>query len=880
MKRLIYTVLVALLAVSCMGIQETDPSAYMRPNTSGVNISQQNNTLYVTLTATASGADRVESCGFYCGKSSDLAGAERISSTVSESFSASVLLKEYGTDYYVCSFVANAHDELRSDVKTLSVGSLSQYVKFTGNSLDSYKVSTLDASLSVNFSAHEGVNVSEMGVCYGENNSLSIDNKYVTAARDGKGYFSVTIPDLLPGKQYYIRPYIKDGAHIAYADVSKLNVYSVPEVKTLEVKDIADRSARLCGEVTDDCGKTIADRGFVWAEGNVNPDLNSSKVSVSGKIGAYEQTVSNLVPNTLYSVRAYAVNSEGVSYGEVQTFTTKPALAVVLTDKVSDVSSTSAMVYAKVTDKGGEEPSEFGILLGTSSEVNPDNAEKIKASGSSAQFSVSLKGLARKTKYYVKAYVTNSVGTSYGKVLEFETNAELPVVATLPVEEITDVSAVTGGNITDDGGDVVKARGVVWGTSENPTIDNASKTSDGTGKGQYTSTIIKLKYETVYYVRAYATNSVGTSYGETIKFTTTERDLSRAFDLSEDGTANSYIVSESGMYMIPAVKGNSTESVGNVASVEVLWESFGTIEWPSVGTLVSETSYSGAYIVFQVPAPFHEGNAVIAAKDSSGKILWSWHIWLTDQPKEQVYYNNAGTMMDRNLGAVSATPGDVGALGLLYQWGRKDPFLGSASINSRYDAASTGEWTFQSYSTAQTGTIAYSIENPMTFIYNTELNEDWFYTGSTAVDNTRWQSEKTIYDPCPAGWRVPDGGNNGIWSKAAGSEIGSYDYNKKGMDFSGVYGSDSIIWYPAAGYRGPGAELYQVGEYATNLSVTPYDSTSPYVYVMKYDFRTNEKIYFSATMMFRTGGSSVRCMKIETNVSGGTEGVGGSDYEW
>ena len=101
---------------------------------------------------------------------------------------------------------------------------------------------------------------------------------------------------------------------------------------------------------------------------------------------------------------------------------------------------------------------------------------------------------------------------------------------------------------------------------------------------------------------------------------------------------------------------------------------------PAVGDLVKNVSYSNGEITFR--ATDRKGNAVIAAKDAAGNILWSWHIWLTDQPVEHVYKNNAGTVMDRNLGATSATPGDIGALGLLYQWGRKDPFLGSSSISS------------------------------------------------------------------------------------------------------------------------------------------------------------------------------------------------------
>ena len=131
--------------------------------------------------------------------------------------------------------------------------------------------------------------------------------------------------------------------------------------------------------------------------------------------------------------------------------------------------------------------------------------------------------------------------------------------------------------------------------------------------------------------------------------------------LAQNSTANCYIVSHSGTYTFPTVMGNSNESVGIVATADVLWECLGTDEPPVVGDLIEEASFSDGFIRFVVPVDFKKGNAVIAARDASGTILWSWHIWMTDQPQEQVYKNNAGTMMDRNLGATSATKGDVGA---------------------------------------------------------------------------------------------------------------------------------------------------------------------------------------------------------------------------
>ena len=108
--------------------------------------------------------------------------------------------------------------------------------------------------------------------------------------------------------------------------------------------------------------------------------------------------------------------------------------------------------------------------------------------------------------------------------------------------------------------------------------------------------------------------------------------------LSTYGTANCYLIQKAGTYKFLPVKGNTNESVGDVSTVEVLWESFGTDETPSVGALIASASYSDGYIQFSTPATFKDGNALIAAKDASGTILWSWHIWCAAQGwKEQVY---------------------------------------------------------------------------------------------------------------------------------------------------------------------------------------------------------------------------------------------------
>jgi uncharacterized protein (TIGR02145 family) len=219
--------------------------------------------------------------------------------------------------------------------------------------------------------------------------------------------------------------------------------------------------------------------------------------------------------------------------------------------------------------------------------------------------------------------------------------------------------------------------------------------------------------------------------------------------------------------------------------------------------------------------------------------------------------------MDRNLGATSATPGDVGALGLLYQWGRKDPFLGSSDISGDTIAKSTITWPSTVSSDSSNGTISYVTANPTTFVKCNTSNYDWYYTGSSSTDNTRWTTSyesKSIYDPCPAGWRIPDGGKFGIWSNALGSSLSFTAQNtQNGINFSNMLGSDSTIWYPLSGERlSTGGKLSYVGDFGHYWSAD--DSVKPEYYMSTLNINYTGTVY-PCQMDFRARGYSVRCIK-------------------
>lgn len=190
-------------------------------------------------------------------------------------------------------------------------------------------------------------------------------------------------------------------------------------------------------------------------------------------------------------------------------------LASLSTTTVYSITSTTATCGGNITDDGGGTILSRGVCWNTSPNPTIANSKTTDGTGNGF-FSSSLTGLTPGTIYYVRAYATNSAGTVYGTDISF-TTLILPTLTTTSISAIASTSASSGGNITNDGGAPITARGVCWSITTNPTT-NDSKTSNGTGTGTFTSSLTGLISGTTYYVRAYATNSIGTAYGTQLSF--------------------------------------------------------------------------------------------------------------------------------------------------------------------------------------------------------------------------------------------------------------------------------------------------------------------------------------------------------------------------
>ena len=325
---------------------------------------------------------------------------------------------------------------------------------------------------------------------------------------------------------------------------------------------------------------------------------------------------------------------------------------------------------------------------------------------------------------------------------------------------------------------------------------------------------------------------------------------SDAVDLSAIETANCYLVTEPGIYSFKAVKGCSTEPLASIGNVEVLWESWGSTEEVSPNSVVAQVDFEKDVVYFRIADDFHPGNAVIAARNDMGAIIWSWHIWLPETPVAENLYNLSRRMsMDRNLGALvvasldGASPTSVG---LFYQWGRKDPFVGVGDFSTGKPASVSGQ---KMTLTGGQMTTSQSVKNPTKFA--DAHDQHW----NSSKSEEYWALTKTMYDPCPPGYKLP-----------YRSEYLPFTDNP--MEMTGwVYDTENNILaignplttYPLGGYITTDGSYAQYGE-GVRLWSSRSHSTVSEAYNMRI-FETDGVPSYGNGSKHKSNGFSVRCVR-------------------
>jgi hypothetical protein len=374
-----------------------------------------------------------------------------------------------------------------------------------------------------NVTSDGGATLTAKGVCWNTSANPTTSNS-LTNDGTGTGVYTSSITGLSANTLYHVRAYATNSQGTSYGSDSQfttLSASTTPTVTTTAITNIATTTASSGGNVTSDGGASVTAKGVCWGTGS-NPTTANSNTNDGTGTGSYTSSIIGLSASTTYHVRAYATNSVGTAYGSDVQFTTLTPVVIptVTTTSASQVTVATATTGGNVTSAGGGTVSARGVCYNTSANPTTANTHTSDGTGTGA-YTSSLTGLTSVTTYYVRAYAINSAGTAYGSQISFTTTAVItaPVLTTSAVTAITLTTATAGGNITSDGGAAVSARGVCWGTSHNPTTAG-SKTTDGTGTGVFTSSVTGLTRATAYYLRAYATNSQGTTYGAEIMFLT------------------------------------------------------------------------------------------------------------------------------------------------------------------------------------------------------------------------------------------------------------------------------------------------------------------------------------------------------------------------
>lgn len=382
-------------------------------------------------------------------------------------------------------------------------------------------VGTTTATCGGNAMDNGGADVTERGVCWSTNHNPTASGSHASSG-DGLGEFTCNMTNLSANTTYYVRAYAKNSKGVGYGEEKTFTTlnFDLPVVTTANVTDITQTSAKGGGEVTDDGGTTVTERGICWSTSH-NPTVNNHKVPAGQGMGNFTANITGLSAHTTYYVRAYATNSRGTAYGDEVSFNTSANLPTVSTGSVTDITTTSATGSGNVTNDGGSTVIERGLCWSTN-HTPTIGGQHVAAGEGTGNFTAAIASLNANTTYYIRAYATNGVGTSYGEEVEFTTlSISVPGVTTASVTNITNTSAIGGGNVISSGGAIVTERGICWSTNHNPTI-SGSHDSNGTGTGNYTVNMTGLTPNTTYYVKAYAINSQGAAYGEEVNFKTAQ----------------------------------------------------------------------------------------------------------------------------------------------------------------------------------------------------------------------------------------------------------------------------------------------------------------------------------------------------------------------
>ncbi|AXE18284.1 hypothetical protein DR864_11275 [Runella rosea] len=389
------------------------------------------------------------------------------------------------------------------------------------------------------------------GYVYSETNKTptDADSKITLGVNAGPfpATFFGTITGLKANTTYHIRSYATNSNGIGYGSAIEAKTSVETKAPTLEtapsVEEVTTGSFKLTASIKDNNGNPISQYGYVYSETNKVPTMEADSKTEMGAHGgpypaSFSGTIINLKANTLYYVRPYAANSKGTGYGPAAELKTKAELTVPTMEAnatVEEIKTNSFKVTGTILNNGGSVVIQHGHVY-SSTDKNPTTTgpnTQLKANNGPfpSKYVSTITNLSEGVTYFVRSYATNEKGTGYGTAIEVKTVAtSAPILAAnMVIDAITYNSISVSNTINSDGNLPITQHGHLLSVKNNPTIETLSGNGVRTQKGEYTGAFPKpfsstfstgLDENTTYYLRPYAINAKGTTYGTTVPIKT------------------------------------------------------------------------------------------------------------------------------------------------------------------------------------------------------------------------------------------------------------------------------------------------------------------------------------------------------------------------
>jgi hypothetical protein len=533
--------LLIIISSSCKDLFPDKAPKYLKAVLENTSVSDIKTTsVLVSSKITTKGSATTEDFGFcYSDKEQPTLADKKISLGASATDSQEIIS-------IINELTPNTKYFIRSYLKDATQANYGPVAQFTTANLQAPKVNIADAT-DIKFNTFNIIGqitdlgtseVTEYGHALSETNkeptTADVITKMGTANAAPKEFKSV-FTSLKANTTYYVRSYATNTTGTGYSEVKtvKTGALELAKVQTITISEISYNSVNVSGKITDQGTNPISDFGHVISKSNQNPTTTDTKTSLgipSAIPKDYLSSFSGLELNTTYYTRSYAISEAGIAYGEVKIFKTLDKTPPILTTKdISNISHNSASISGNISTQGSHPVTDYGHVISKTNQ-NPttiDSKTSLGATTVPKDFVSTFNGLEPNSTYYCRAYAISEGGIGYGEVKAFKTLNLLPPT-------VSTISAIGGSTTTGSADGKINSLGtstsiIDYGfcyssTNQTPTIADTKKSLGSTSDGNLTfkSGISNLAPNTTYYLRAYATSSSGTGYGEVKSFKTAE----------------------------------------------------------------------------------------------------------------------------------------------------------------------------------------------------------------------------------------------------------------------------------------------------------------------------------------------------------------------